>query len=474
MYDIIRLIFGISIIFVIGMSLLKLVIRDKTKIFLSERIALSYGLGTGALSIGMFLLSFMDFQLNLSNILILFSPFFVYLLWHAKYKVNYSSPDIITKLKNLNFLQLILIASILFIVFLVFFDALIQPMHLQDERGFWALKAKILYHDTTIYSTDFFDADRIHPHKHYPLLIPLIESWIYIALGHIDDRLVKILFPLFFASLLLILYSSQRKFFPETHSLIFTALLASMPYLVVSHLPVYDAGKGAASGYADVPLSFFYFISTIYLYMWMKDHDRKDYLIIASIFSIFTIFTKLEGFMLFIINLSIFIMYVLFNIKYFTKQKIKESSIYPLLPFVILLPWFIFQRNLPNDFLFQFTIENFIQHLYRLPIILIYFLKIFLNPIHWNILWILLSLSTLFTIKDTFKKPIIYLFLMLLLHLLAYLFIYTISPSSSVISQMHYSVDRRVLAHIVPVIVFLISTQTFVGKLLPKITIFTT
>ena len=469
MYDTIKLIFAILVIFVIGRSLLKLIIQDKTKTFLSERFALSFGLGTGALSIGMFLLSYTGFQLNLLNILILFTPFFVYLLWREKFKIICSGANIKSKLKDFNSLQLTLIALILFILFLIFSDALIQPMHTWDERAFWAFKAKILYHEGTIFSMDFFDADRVHPHKHYPLLIPLVESWIYIVLGHIDDRLVKVIFPLFFTSLLLILYSSQRKFFSRTHSLIFTALLASVPCFVATLISKHNA---ASVGYADIPLSFFYFISVIYLYLWMMDNSNKDYLVIASIFSAFTVFTKPEGVILFIISLFILNIYILFDLKQDKRQKIMHLVSYLIIPTVMLLPWFIFKSNLPSDVPFNFSITYFIQHLYIAPIILTGFLKNCLNPLLWGVLWGLFGLSTLFTIKETFKKPLVYLFLILVLYISAWVTIYMLMPypveNIKVVVFMWGNLGRR-LTHIAPIMVFLISNQVYRGKLLISI-----
>ena len=467
MYDIIKLIFAILLIFTIGRSLLKLIIiQDKTKTFLAERIALSFGLGTGALSIGMFLLSYTGFQLNLLNILLLFTPFFVYLLWREKFEIVCSGANIKSKLKDFNSLQLTLIALILFIIFLIFSDALIQPMHGWDERAFWAFKAKILYHEGTIFSTDFFDADRVHPHKRYPLLIPLVESWIYIVLGHIDDRLVKVIFPLFFTSLLLILYSSQRKFFSRTHSLIFTALLASVPCFVATLISKHNA---ASVGYADIPLSFFYFISVIYLYMWMMDNSNKDYLVIAAIFSAFTVFTKPEGIILFIISLFILNMYILFDLKQAKKQKIMHLLSYLIIPTVMLLPWFIFKSNLPSDIPFNFSITYFIQRLYIAPIVLTGVLKNSLNPLLWGVLWGLFWLSTLFTIKETFKKPLVYLFLILIFYISAWITIYMLRPSS--VEGVEYSVFMwgnigRRLTHIAPIMVFLISNQVYYGKLL--------
>ena len=465
MYEMIKLIFAISVIFVIGRSLLKFIIQDKTKTFLSERIALSFGLGMGTLSIGMFLLSYIGFQINLLNILILFTPFFIYFLWRENFKITCSVANIKSKLKEFNLLQLVLIASILIIIFLIFSDALIQPMHGGDERSSWALKAKILYHAGTIYSTDFFDADRVLPGKDYPLLIPLIESWVYIVLGDINDRLVKVIFPLIFTSLLLILYSTQRKFFPRTHSLIFTALFASVPSFVATPMCVSNA---ASVGYADIPLSFFYFISVIYLYLWMRDNSKKEYLVIAAIFSAFTVFTKLEGIILFIISLFILNMYILFDLKQAKKQKIIHLLSYLIIPTVMLLPWFIFKSDLPGRH-FDFSIAYFIQRLYIAPILVTGFLKNCLNPLLWGVLWGLFGLSTLFTIKETFKKPLVYLFLILILYIPVWVTIYMLTPWSVEIVKVSVlswcNIGRR-LTHIAPIMVFLISNQVYYGKLL--------
>lgn len=462
MFNIIKLIFAILVIIAIGRSLLKLIIKDRN-IPLSEQSALSFGLGVGALSIGMFLLSFIGLAINLPNILLLATPFLIYLIWDKKFKFGHIF-DIENKMIDLNALQIILIIFILFITFLVFSDALIQPMTRWDERVVWGLKAKILYYDEGIYSKSFLDADIIHPHKNYPLLIPLIESWIYNVLGNVDDRLVKIIFPLFFISLLLIFYSSQRNFFSKTYSLIFTTFLASMPFIIVSPLPVPDAGSGAASGYADVPLSFFYFTATIYLYMWMTDTSKNNRLKISAIFSMFMIFTKTEGIILFFGNLSVFIIFILFNVQ---DRNIRNLSIF-LSPTVLLIPWFIFQQNLPNDFIFQYSISRFVQNLYRLQPILIYFLKIFFNPLNWSVLWILFFLSTIFTIRFTSKKPIIYLFLIISFQLFAIILMYILTPYESVEFHIETSMNRM-LMHIIPTITFLVSIQIFVGKLLPTV-----
>lgn len=465
MYDVLKLLSALLVIFIIGKSVLIFITQNKTKYSLPEQIALSFGLGTGTLSIGMFLISYVGIQLNMFNIMVGFVPFFVYFFWQG-FRIDSFIPNG-SKLKHFNSLDIILFISIVLIFLLIATDALIQPMIHYDDRAFWALKAKILYHEGTINSMDFFDPYRIHPNQNYPLLIPLIESWIYAVLGHIDDRLVKIIFPLFFGSLLLILYSSQRQFSFRTHSLMFTALYASIPYIVVRILPVPDGATGASSGYADVPLSFFYFISTIYLYGWMTNTKNNDSLIISSIFSIFLIFTKQEGIFLFTSNLLILILFIFFDVENKLKPRTIALLTYSLLPLIILLPWFMFQQNLPNNLQFQFSFETITQNFRRAPVILLQFSKMFLNLMYWNVLWILAGVTTIFTIKHTFRIPLVYLFLMLTLHLFAYVFMYIFTPLDF---ESHMSVSlNRMLIHIAPAIVFLISTQISVADLLPKV-----
>lgn len=101
-----------------------------------------------------------------------------------------------------------------------------------------------------------------------------------------------------------------------------------------------------------------------------------------------------------------------------------------------------------------------------------------LNPILWGPLWVLLGLSTLFTTKESFKKPLVYLFLILILYVPSWVMIYMlmITVSGGVTGYVSTGYDvaffgnlGRRLTHIAPVMVFLISSQVYHGELLISI-----
>lgn len=468
MYSYIRLLFAILTIFMIGYVLLRIICRSKQKRSLLEVVGLSFGLGMGGLSMGMFLLSYVGVALTFLNILLFCIPFFViFALAMFNVKIAGKISTIKEGIKNLNWIELVLLLLILLTILCVFHNATVTPLIVSDEIQSWGYKAKILYQDASIYSEHFFDVDVALLNPNYPLLIPLIESWIYTVLGCIDERAVKIIFPIFFTMLLLIIYAAQRKFFSRTHALLFTALLASLPnFVLIGH---YMFAGTAISGYADVPLSFFYSISTIYLYLWINDHNR-GYISIAAIFAAFAMFTKNEGIALFAINAVVLSLYTIFNFRQEIKKKNRHLLIYLIVPIVICMPWFMYKTEMPHISSYgleSFAIPILIQNLHRIPIILTTFVTEFTNLKLWNIVWLLLVVSTLLTLKETFKKPIVYLFSILILQLSLGVLIFIVS-SHDVVWHMHKHLARYLIL-VAPTAIFLISVQVYYGNLLPSI-----
>lgn len=468
MYFYIRLLLAILTIFMIGYVLLRIIYRSEQNRSLLEEVGLASGLGMGGLSIGMFILSYVGVALTFLNILLFCIPFFIaFALAMLNIRLFDKIDAIKDEIKNLNWIELVLLLLILLTLLCVFHNTMVLPLIHGDEIESWGYKAKILYLDASIYSNDFFDTDRAIQNRHYPLLIPLVESWVYTALGCVNERLVKIIFPLFFTMLLLIIYTAQRKFFSRTHALLFTALLASLPnFVLIGHCSF--AGT-AISGYADVPLSFFYSVSTIYLYLWIKEHNR-DYITIAAIFAAFAMFTKDEGIALFLINAMVLSLYTISNFKDESKIKIRHVLTYIFVPIVICMPWFMYKMEIPKTGGYgpeSFAISIIIQNIHRIPIILITFMTEFINLIQWNVLWVLLGVSTLFAVKETFKKPTVYLFLIIILQLSLGVLIFVVSPLDLTL-HMHKHLARYLIL-VAPIAIFLMSIQVYHGNLLPSI-----
>ena len=90
-------------------------------------------------------------------------------------------------------------------------------------------------------------AYRFHPD--YPLLVPLLEAWVYGWLGHVDQVLVKVLFAGFMLAAMWLLATAVTRLGLSAG---WAALAAILPVCV----PRLVVGEGSAtSGYADFPLA---------------------------------------------------------------------------------------------------------------------------------------------------------------------------------------------------------------------------
>jgi hypothetical protein len=118
-------------------------------------------------------------------------------------------------------------------IFLVAFFAFLFPVRFWDALSCWSLKAKAFFIDGSILPF-FGNHDYVFSHLSYPLYLPLSQTWIYIWTGSSEGSCVKILFPLFYAGLLYIIYYLLRKKLPVVVSIVFVWILSSVP-IVVDH-----------------------------------------------------------------------------------------------------------------------------------------------------------------------------------------------------------------------------------------------
>jgi hypothetical protein len=416
-----KCVFLIVIILIVGDTANGILLKNKFKDSFSLRFSLAYGFGTGVFGLLIFYLSYLGFQLNVTNLFFVVSPLlaiFIYKLARGFNKPSFSGLFILKRLKKNGIMDFFLYGLIIISLVLITFKALFLPMHLSDDRAQWGLKAKILYHDKTIYSEDFFDPLRIKLHGTYPFLIPLLESSCYSFMGEMNDRLVKILFPLFFIGLLLFFYSSQRRYFSRRHALVFTAMLAVLPPFIK------DMHGSPSTGYADIPFAFYYAVSTISIFNWMNDNRRGD-LILAALFITFAIFTKREGLILWVIIIFMMSCYLAVADKGRRMNKTKPLAIVIVLPLILLIPWFHFSSTIPlppweKDWSPSYLNPDYISsHFYRIPAVLISMKNNFFGTQYWNILWIIFFMTIGFYRKKSFTFPQAFLTLTIGLNILA-------------------------------------------------------
>jgi hypothetical protein len=119
------------------------------------------------------------------------------------------------------------------------------------------MKARFAFLNGGVLPTAYFlDASRAWSHPTYPLLLPLSESWLYLWLGRADQQWVKVLFPMFFAALLAMLYAASRRIGSRGPVSLVLLMCVSL---------VWRGGGSVGSAYADIPLAAYYLAAIVYL-----------------------------------------------------------------------------------------------------------------------------------------------------------------------------------------------------------------
>lgn len=359
-----------------------------------ELWSLSFGAGCGVLSLGMFYLAYAEALLTLTNVLLLTAGLLAGLLALGillrRTRRATSGADLPHSAETLppaNPISAMEWASLSVLgvcVLIVFADALSQPLLAFDARAIWGFKAKVLYFEQGIYNETFLDADRLHAKTRYPQLIPLAETFVASVSGGFHEPAIKLLFPCFYVSLILLVGSELNRAFGRRYALLSTSLFASLPVFTI-----YPNG-GAASGYADLPLAFYTAALAMRLFRWLEE-GLSGNLCLALLFASLTAFTKTEGLaLLFVVFLA-----AVLAARFLYERPIR--SLWPLLAtaltgLICLTPWFLYQTRLPivdEDFVRLLTVENLFGGLDRLPYILRSLLKeFFLKPHLWSFLGI--------------------------------------------------------------------------------------
>lgn len=396
-----RVLLALALIQALGCLTLRVLTSRGPRLPSLELWSLSFGAGCGVLSLGMFYLAYGGTPLSPTNILLLSAGLLagVLVLWPVARRakgVTFSSsvvprrgmrgfPETLVLGHPFSVMEWASLSVLGLCVLIVFADALSQPLLAFDARAIWGFKAKVLYFEQGIYNETFLDADRLHAKTRYPLLIPLAETFIASVSGGFHEPAIKLLFPCFYVSLILLVGSELSRAFGRRHALLSTSLFASLPVFTIY------ANGGAASGYADLPLAFYTAALAMRLFRWLEEGQSGN-LCLALLFSSLTAFTKTEGLAL---------VFVVFFATVLAAGFLCDRPIRSLWPvpatalagLICLTPWFLYQTRLPivdEDFVRLLTVENLFGGLSRLPYILRSLLKEFFFKPH---LWSLLGIS---------------------------------------------------------------------------------
>ena len=243
----------------------------------------------------------------------------------------------------------------------------------------------------------------------------------------------------------------------------FTSMMAVLPFFIK------DVHGNPSSGYADVPLIFYYTISVISLFYWMKDHKMED-LLMAALCILFAIFTKREGLILWAIATIVLLIYLLLMYNERVHRKVILGGTFVVVPLFMLLPWFHFNSTFvlgpwEKDFeLSYLTYTHVYPLLHRVPLVIQSILKEFFMLRYFSIIGILFFITVVLSPKDILRPPLVFLPLLISLNIVALVMAILIYPWPWWQNFIH-DLPRLLMVNI-PLMMFTISYQTQQGKFL--------
>jgi hypothetical protein len=271
----------------------------------------------------------------------------------------------------------------------------------------------------------FTDDSRSWSHQKYPLLLPGAEGWLYQWVGEADQAAIKPLFPLFYLSLVALVYSAVRKELSRTW-----ALAAGLGFTLI---PAFTIGPGGAtSGYADLPLAAMIFGAVVSTRAALRP-GGGEHMALAAALSSLAAWTKFEGLCLAGCLAGSVILARLVGTSKATDESLGSTRLVLLLvigPLVLMTPWWGFGQVLgavPNADFMSVTTTNLTANLGRLPTIAALMSRELLRAGRWAALWPAFAVVVALCFRQQRRPTDCVVTAMVVAPMLLYMFLYTIS-----------------------------------------------
>lgn len=431
----------------IGFNVLYLILNRFEGLYFYEAIFISYGIGLGCISLEMLMFYMVGIKFSVPAIVLPWSFIFAINLFRyikAGGRLVFLK-DVSHSPEGNRYLNIFLVAGITIETVYAFFRALIKPIESYDAIAIYAIKSKIFFLAGSIPQNYFSTLIQGFPHPDYPLNIPLVESFLYLAMRHLNEELVKIIFPLFFLGILCILYFAIRRFASRTYSLVFTFLLASIPQF----------NAYAANAYQELPLAFYYLVSAVFLFIWIDDKDNLRALSVSAVMVALAAWTKNEGLLYCVINTILVLGSSVLVHKGASRKSVYASVLYMGIIALIVAPWIWIKHTygIVND---EINLANLnpvylVKQLPKLGPIFYELQKQLFGPKKWNILWIVVIAVSIFNFRKLFSGVQKYVSISLVLAFCGYIIFYMISYVDVVFFAS--KTWSRFLLHFLPLVV---------------------
>jgi hypothetical protein len=439
-----RLLLGLGAVFFLGYGLLTLLIPRLRDFTCLERAAFCFGVGVVVLTLWMLAMTWWGAPFSLGRILTLPLVFAAALLLAPRGRRAVREDVRAFRVRPPMALSGWdwLFPGLLGLVFLYALPrAMLYPMWAWDAVATWGYKAKIFY------AAKGLDLTSIDAHNYYPNLIPLILSYLYFALGQVNDHLVKAIFPLWGALLLGLLYSmAARSGLSRRFALGLTAFLALNGTVFIVHLYI---------AYADLPLAFFTLGGAALLYLWLDDTAPRGSLTLTACFLAGMAWCKYEGPPLAATLILSAALTLIWLRPAGWVRRLGQLSV-PLAGLVAgYLPWRLFAMQQKLE-IGADHIQSFYPH--QMVQAVSYLLAGLLNPFYFGFLWPALALALVLAGKRLWRSPRLFLAIFVGGNLLAVVLAYAVAPTSAAEfpAYVRATLDRLLL-HLTPVAALLLA-----------------
>jgi hypothetical protein len=433
MIDLLKLIFSVLIPLFAGFVLLKAISRN-SNLSLLMSLSLAPGLGYGLIALVMFFLGILSIPIDFWSIISVITVITALSIWKF-YRERSTEPVIKPAAPHkIDLLSLTMLLIIVIYIVYVFWSALHIPVICWDELATIAFKGKVIFFDRSL---DNFSR---YPHTAYPLFVPFITDWTALNLGYWDNRLIKIVLPVFFTSFLMFIYALLKNFTTRRWSLAGCILLISSPLFVFYGTIIYR----------ELFLLYYFCISVLLLLLW-KEND-KSIILLSGLFAGMASFTKVEG-GLYLIILTPLILFKLLKTK--TIKKYKDQLLRFVVPsFGLWIGFQVFRIALKVSMEEKTKLyfgseywDRFLAFIHKL------YLELFFTG-NWNILFIFFMFGLIHRKQSNYKSEIYFLNTMcaLLFSLIAALAIFT-SSFKWIAGEQWFTTLPRLVLHFFPLVV---------------------
>lgn len=335
----------------LGFLVITVLLANDHKTGLIERIALSWPLGAGLLTIQMFLMgllrvSFERLPLSLP-ILVEIIGLSIWIKTKAIPVITKPSSGLWAEFSSSETKLIKKIAMAVLLIWVcakigsVFLEASLRPIWAWDSWANWSVGGKLYFYTGGLMldapAQDFFTKGAVSRMPSYPPHNPLLQAWMAIWLGRFDEVLAKFWQPFYFLSMAVLLYHVAAKAINRFAGLALTVLFTS------SRLMSYHA----VEAYSDLSVGVCHLMA---LYSFIRAMEKRgSWWILVGTFSAIALFIKSEspGFVGPLMLSAL--LYIWMN----RKEPGAAGSLLRIgLPLLLAAPWFLF-KAMSNLHIFQ-------------------------------------------------------------------------------------------------------------------------